>query len=197
MHSAFVNMKIVPEQRESALREISKVEYVQQTRAAEGFYNGIASVDATSSNILRDVISWDIRRRDELRGTLTSILVGSYMPERFVQSRNPFCARVMADVKEGDEDSVADRLLSLPEPYIKDIYRSVGLYRLIIGVEAPDYSSCRNFVVRRIGLADKIRSTLTLMETDRYVDGVLQNSNISDAKSVANSIESIQNSQFS
>jgi DNA-binding Lrp family transcriptional regulator len=56
------------------LREIRKLETVQEATAVYGVYDIIAIVASDSMEELKQTITWDIRKLDNVRATLTMIV---------------------------------------------------------------------------------------------------------------------------
>jgi DNA-binding Lrp family transcriptional regulator len=58
------------------LKDLKKVEGVDEASAVYGVYDIIAKVRAESMDELKEIVTWRIRRVDKVRTTLTMIVVG-------------------------------------------------------------------------------------------------------------------------
>jgi DNA-binding Lrp family transcriptional regulator len=58
------------------LKDLKKVEGVDEAFAVYGVYDIIAKVRAESMDELKEIVTWRIRRVDKIRTTLTMIAVG-------------------------------------------------------------------------------------------------------------------------
>jgi DNA-binding Lrp family transcriptional regulator len=58
------------------LKDLKKVEGVDEAFAVYGVYDIIARVRAESMDKLKEILTWRIRRVDNVRTTLTMIVVG-------------------------------------------------------------------------------------------------------------------------
>lgn len=59
------------------LKDLKKVEGVDEAFAVYGVYDIIARVRAESMDKLKEIVAWRIRRVDKVRTTLTMIVVGN------------------------------------------------------------------------------------------------------------------------
>ena len=57
------------------LKELKKVEGVDEASAVYGVYDIVARVKADTMDRLKEIITWRIRRLDKVRSTLTMIVV--------------------------------------------------------------------------------------------------------------------------
>ena len=68
---ALINTEIGSES--DVLKEIKKIEGVEEALAVYGTYDIIAKVSAATQEELKEIVSWKIRRVDKVRATLTMI----------------------------------------------------------------------------------------------------------------------------
>jgi DNA-binding Lrp family transcriptional regulator len=57
------------------LKELRKIEGVEEAYSVYGVYDVIAKVKAESMDKLKDVVTWRIRRLEKVRSTLTMIVI--------------------------------------------------------------------------------------------------------------------------
>lgn len=57
------------------LKELKKIEGVNEAYSVYGVYDVIAKVEADSMNKLKDIVTWRIRRLEKVRSTLTMIVI--------------------------------------------------------------------------------------------------------------------------
>ena len=57
------------------LRELKKIEGVEEAYSVYGVYDVIAKVKADSMDKLKDIVTWRIRRFEKVRSTLTMIVI--------------------------------------------------------------------------------------------------------------------------
>jgi len=57
------------------LKELKKVEGVEEASAVYGVYDIVARVKADTMDKLKEIVTWRIRRLDKVRSTLTMIVV--------------------------------------------------------------------------------------------------------------------------
>jgi len=60
---------------EEVLKEIKKVEGVEEAHTVYGVYDIIAKIKAETMDKLKEVVTWHIRRINKVRSTLTMIVV--------------------------------------------------------------------------------------------------------------------------
>ena len=60
---------------EEVLKELKKVKNVKEAYVVYGVYDIIAKVEAESMDRLKEVITWNIRRLEKVRSTLTMMVV--------------------------------------------------------------------------------------------------------------------------
>ncbi|KYH41407.1 MAG: hypothetical protein AYL33_004440 [Candidatus Bathyarchaeota archaeon B63] len=74
-----INAEIGSEQE--VLKELRKIEGVEEAYSVYGVYDVIAKVTADSMDKLKDIVTWRIRRLEKVRSTLTMIVIEA-MPKR-------------------------------------------------------------------------------------------------------------------
>lgn len=57
------------------LKELKKIEGVNEAYSVYGVYDVIAKVEADSMDKLKDIVTWRIRRLEKVRSTLTMIVI--------------------------------------------------------------------------------------------------------------------------
>jgi len=57
------------------LKELKKIEGVEEAYSVYGVYDVIAKVKADSMDKLKDIVTWQIRRLEKVRSTLTMIVI--------------------------------------------------------------------------------------------------------------------------
>jgi len=57
------------------LKELRKIEGVEEAYSVYGVYDVIAKVKADSMDKLKDIVTWRIRRLEKVRSTLTMIVI--------------------------------------------------------------------------------------------------------------------------
>ncbi len=80
MSIAFVLINTEIGSEEEVLRELRKIEGVDEAYSVYGVYDVIAKVRADSMDKLKDIVTWRIRRLEKVRSTLTMIVIES-MPK--------------------------------------------------------------------------------------------------------------------
>ena len=76
MPAAFVLMNTEIGSESDVLKDLKKVEGVEETSAVYGVYDIVARVKAETMDKLKEIVTWRIRRLDRVRSTLTMIIVG-------------------------------------------------------------------------------------------------------------------------
>ena len=74
MPTAFVLVNTNIGSEMDVLREIKKIEGVEEATAVYGVYDIIARVTSDSMEMLKQKITWDIRKLNNVRATLTMIV---------------------------------------------------------------------------------------------------------------------------
>jgi len=75
MPVAFVLINAEIGGEEEVLKEIKKVEGVEEAHTVYGVYDIIAKIKAETMDKLKEVVTWHIRRINKVRSTLTMIVV--------------------------------------------------------------------------------------------------------------------------
>ena len=60
---------------EEVLKELKKIKNVKEAYVVYGVYDVIAKVEAESMDKLKEIITWNIRRLEKVRSTLTMMVV--------------------------------------------------------------------------------------------------------------------------
>jgi len=61
---------------DKVIRELQRIANVKESYVVYGDYDVVAKVEAESMEKLKELITWKIRRLDNVRSTLTMIVVG-------------------------------------------------------------------------------------------------------------------------
>ena len=72
---AFVLINAEIGSEEAVLKELKKVEGVEEAYVVYGVYDVVAKVKAETMDKLKDIVTWHVRRLDKVRSTLTMIVV--------------------------------------------------------------------------------------------------------------------------
>jgi len=75
MPIAFVLVNAEIGGEEEVLKEIKKVEGVEEAHTVYGVYDIIVKIKAETMDKLKEVVTWHIRRINKVRSTLTMIVV--------------------------------------------------------------------------------------------------------------------------
>ena len=75
MPTAFVLINTEIGSESDVLKELKKVEGVDESFAVYGVYDTVARVKADTMDKLKEIVTWRIRRLDKVRSTLTMIVV--------------------------------------------------------------------------------------------------------------------------
>ena len=75
MPLAFVLINAEIGSEEEVLKAIKKVEGVEEAFMVYGVYDVVAKIRAVTMDRLKDVVTWHVRRLDNVRSTLTMIVV--------------------------------------------------------------------------------------------------------------------------
>jgi DNA-binding Lrp family transcriptional regulator len=75
MPAAFVLINAEIGSEEEVLKELKKVEGVEEAYIVYGVYDIIAKIKAESMDKLKDIVTWNVRRLNKVRSTLTMIVV--------------------------------------------------------------------------------------------------------------------------
>ncbi len=74
-YTAFVLINTEIGSESDVLKELKKVEGVEEASAVYGVYDIVARVKAETMDKLKEIVTWRIRRLDKVRSTLTMIVV--------------------------------------------------------------------------------------------------------------------------
>lgn len=75
MPSAFVLINAEIGSEEEVLKELNKVEGVREAYIVYGVYDIVAKISADTMDKLKDIVTWNVRRLNKVRSTLTMIVV--------------------------------------------------------------------------------------------------------------------------
>ncbi|MEM3672853.1 MAG: Lrp/AsnC ligand binding domain-containing protein [Candidatus Bathyarchaeia archaeon] len=75
MPTAFVLINTEIGSENDVLKELKKVEGVDEAFAVYGVYDIVARVKASTMDKLKEIVTWRIRRLDKVRSTLTMIVI--------------------------------------------------------------------------------------------------------------------------
>jgi DNA-binding Lrp family transcriptional regulator len=75
MPTAFVLINTEIGSEADVLKDLKKVEGVEEAYAVYGVYDIIARVKADTMDKLKETVTWKVRRLDKVRSTLTMIVV--------------------------------------------------------------------------------------------------------------------------
>jgi DNA-binding Lrp family transcriptional regulator len=75
MPTAFVLINTEIGSEADVLKDLKKVEGVEEAYAVYGVYDIIARVKANTMDRLKEMVTWRVRRLDKVRSTLTMIVV--------------------------------------------------------------------------------------------------------------------------
>jgi len=75
MPKAFVLINTEIGSEADVLKDLKKIEGVEEAFAVYGVYDIIARVGAETMDKLKEIVTWRIRRLDKVRSTLTMIIV--------------------------------------------------------------------------------------------------------------------------
>jgi len=75
MPKAFVLINTEIGSEADVLKDLRKIEGVEEAHSVYGVYDIIAKVSAESMDKLKEIVTWRIRRLDKVRSTLTMIIV--------------------------------------------------------------------------------------------------------------------------
>ena len=75
MPMAFVLINAEIGSEEEVLKELNKVEGVVEAFVVYGVYDVVAKIRADTMDKLKDIVTWHVRRLNNVRSTLTMIVV--------------------------------------------------------------------------------------------------------------------------
>ncbi len=77
MPVAFVLINADVGAEEEILKELGKIENVEEAHFVYGVYDIIAKISANTMEKVKETVTWKIRRLDKVRSTLTMIVIES------------------------------------------------------------------------------------------------------------------------
>jgi len=77
MPTAFVLINSEIGAEDEVIKELKKIKNVKEAYTVYGVYDVIARIEADTTDKLKEIVSWSIRRLDRVRSTLTMIVVES------------------------------------------------------------------------------------------------------------------------
>jgi DNA-binding Lrp family transcriptional regulator len=75
MTLAFVLINAEIGSEDEVLKELKSVSYVKEAYVVYGVYDIVAKVEGESMDKLKEIVTWKIRRLENVRSTLTMIVV--------------------------------------------------------------------------------------------------------------------------
>ena len=75
MASAFVLINTETGSENEVLDQLRKIEAVKESYIVYGVYDVVAKVSADTMEKLKEIVTWNVRRLDKVRSTLTMILI--------------------------------------------------------------------------------------------------------------------------
>ncbi len=75
MPSAFVLINTEIGAEGEVLKQLRGIEGVEEAHAVYGVYDIVAKVKAETMDKLKEIVTWNIRRLDKVRSTLTMIVI--------------------------------------------------------------------------------------------------------------------------
>ncbi|MEM2319249.1 MAG: Lrp/AsnC ligand binding domain-containing protein [Candidatus Bathyarchaeia archaeon] len=75
MPRAFVLINTEIGSEADVLKDLRKIEGVEEAYSVYGVYDIIAKVNADTMDKLKEIVTWRIRRLDKVRSTLTMIII--------------------------------------------------------------------------------------------------------------------------
>jgi len=75
MPKAFVLINTEIGSEADVLKDLKKVEGIEEAYSVYGVYDIIAKVSAETMEKLKEIVTWRIRRLDKVRSTLTMIII--------------------------------------------------------------------------------------------------------------------------
>ena len=75
MPTAFVMINTEIGFEKKVLDELRKIDAVKESYMVYGVYDIVAKVGADTMDKLKDIVTWNVRRLDNVRSTLTMILI--------------------------------------------------------------------------------------------------------------------------
>ena len=75
MASAFVLINTETGSENEVLEQLRKIDAVKESYIVYGVYDVVAKVSADTMEKLKEIVTWNVRRLDKVRSTLTMILI--------------------------------------------------------------------------------------------------------------------------
>lgn len=75
MPLGFVLINTDPDQMERVLEKLKKIDGVEEAHMLYGVYDIIAKVKADTMDKLKEIVAWHVRSVDNVRSTLTTIVI--------------------------------------------------------------------------------------------------------------------------
>jgi len=75
MPTAFVMINTEIGSEKEVLDEIRKIDAVKESYMVYGVYDIVATVSADTMDNLKEIVTWNMRRLDKVRATLTMIII--------------------------------------------------------------------------------------------------------------------------
>ena len=75
MAIAFVLINTETGSEQEVLDELRKIDAVKESYLVYGVYDIVAKVGADTMDKLKDIVTWNVRRLDKVRSTLTMIVI--------------------------------------------------------------------------------------------------------------------------
>ncbi len=75
MPTAYVLINADLGAEEDLVKELKNIEYVTEVYVVYGVYDVIAKVEASKMEVVKETITWKIRRLEKVRSTLTMMVV--------------------------------------------------------------------------------------------------------------------------
>ncbi len=75
MATAFVMINTEIGSEKEVLDEIKKIDAVKESYITYGVYDMVAKVSADTMDKLEEIVTWNVRRLDKVRSTLTLIVI--------------------------------------------------------------------------------------------------------------------------
>ena len=75
MPSAFVLINTEIGAENEVLKQLKGIEGVEEAYAVYGVYDIVAKVKAETMDKLKEIVTWNIRRLDKVRSTLTMVVI--------------------------------------------------------------------------------------------------------------------------
>ena len=75
MPTAFVMINTEIGSEKEVLDEIRKIDAVKESYMVYGVYDIVAKVSADTMDNLKEIVTWNVRRLDKVRATLTMIII--------------------------------------------------------------------------------------------------------------------------